>query len=329
VRNHLGDGVSQNALDWETIVDGVFTDGWDFSVVQLVVQLVVEVVTFSLDITVEVWGIYLTTVDGWDVTLLVLVNLWGVVITLEFSDFLVVEVQVLVDLVQKEFVVNSLGGGWVLVLTSKGWESIAARDHILLSVNVWEDILVLVVEVIIHLTSKDVLTVHILTVWNLVWESVLVFEDLDKWVNVLVEVDGVQEVLLEGGVLPETLEVDGSNIPLEDWVLDVFSEEGDGQVLTEEFSVVDLFEGEDTVGIIDSTVDLLLLYWNNSVIISNKGLLNWETLAQLLLQQEVSNGTLQEGPFLGLAEGVHVHAASGNGGDEGDKDKGFHDEFVN
>jgi len=328
VRNRLGDGVSQNALDWETIVDGVFTDGWDFSVVQLVVQLVVEVVTFSLDITVEVWGVSLTTVEGWDVTLLVLVNLWGVVITLEFSDFLVVEVQVLVDLVQKEFVVDTLAG-WVLVLTSKGWESIAARDHILLSVNVWEDILVLVVEVIIHLTSKDVLTVHILTVCNLVWKSVLVFEDLDKWVNVLVEVDGVQKVLLERGVLPEALEVDGSNIPLEDWVLDVFSEEGDGQVLTEEFSVVDLFEGEDTVGIIDSTVDLLLLYWNNSVIISNNGLLNWETLAQLLLQQEVSNWTLQKGPFLGLSEGVHVHAASGNGGDEGDKDKGFHDEFVN
>jgi len=329
--NRLGDNVSQNLLlDWETIENGVFTDGWDFLVVQRVVQFVEEVVTLSLDETVDVWSVNITTVDGWDVTDgLVLVNLWGVVWSLDFSNLLV-DHQVLVELLQKELVVNSLGGGGWVVLTSISGESIAARDHILLllSVNVWEDILVLDNEVINGLTSENVTSVHILSVWDLVWASVLGGEDLNKGEDVLVEVDGVQKVLLEGGDLPETLEVDGSNVPLEDWVLDVFSEEGDGQVLLEKFSVVDLFEGEETVNIVDFTEDLLLLYWHN---VSNNGLLdNGESLAQLLLHQKfIHKWTGEHGPFLGHTEGVNIQTASGYGGDECDKDKGFHDEFVN
>jgi len=322
VINRLGDNVSQNLLllDWETVENGVFTDGWDFLVVQRVVQFVEEVVTLSLDETVDVWSVNITTVDGWDVTD-GLVNLWGVVRGLDFSNLLV-DHQVLVDLVQKKLVVNSLGGGWV-VLTSISGKSIAARDHILLllSVNVWEDILVLDNEVIKGLTS-----VHILSIWDLVWEIVLGGEDLNKGEDVLVEVDGVQKVLLEGGDLPETLEVDGSDVPLEDWVLDILSEEGDGQVLSKELGIVDLFEGEDTVNIVDFTEDLFLVYWHN---FSNKGLLNGESLAQLLLHQKfIHNWTGEHGPFLGHTEGVNIQTASGYGGDECDKDKGFHDEFF-
>jgi len=327
VINRLGDNVSQNLLllDWETVENGVFTDGWDFLVVQRVVQFVEEVVTLSLDETVDVWSVNITTVDGWDVTD-GLVNLWGVVRGLDFSNLLV-DHQVLVDLVQKKLVVNSLGGGWV-VLTSISGKSIAARDHILLllSVNVWEDILVLDNEVIKGLTSENVTSVHILSVWDLVWEIVLGGEDLNKGEDVLVEVDGVQKVLLEGGDLPETLEVDGSDVPLEDWVLDILSEKRDGQVLSEEFSVVDLFEGEDTVNIVDFTEDLLLIYWHN---VSNNGLLNRESLAQSLLHQKfIHNWTGEHGPFLGHTEGVNFQTASGYGGDECDKDKGFHDEFF-
>jgi len=445
--NRLGDNVSQILfVCWET---SVFADGWDFSVVQVLVQVVVEVVSLSLGggETVDVWGVDITTVDnwgidnvvvdgltsltgvGWDVTGDGLVDLWGKVflldealeelltdeltlnnginnwelltlnwellgnllywndllvnldindlglfnnltftgdwlnddllgggenldVSLDFSDISndwLGDQQVPVKLLQKEFVVDTLGGGWVLVLASEGWESIAARDHILLSVSIWEDILVLVVEVIIRLTSEDVLlTIDLILSINLilsidglvlVWGGVFIFEELDKWVNVLVEVDGVQEVLTEGGDLPELLEVDGSNVPLEDWVLDVLSEEGDGQVLTEEFSVVDLFEGEDTINIIDSAEklllsidkELLLLYWQDTVNdISNNGLLYREALAQLLLQQEfIDNWTLEQGPFLGQTEGVQIEAASSYGGDESDKDEGFHDEFAN
>jgi len=329
----LGDDVSQNllALDWETVIHGIFADGWDFLVVvQVVVQPVEEVVTLSLNETVQVWSVDITTVNGWDVTdlLVLLVNLWGVVVWgLDFSDILVDE-QVFVDLVQNELVVDSLGG-WV-VLTSEGGEFITARDHILglLSVNVWEDILVPDDEVIIRLTSDNVTSINILTVWDLVWGVVLGGEELDEGVDVLVEVDGVQEVLLEGGELPEALEVDGSDVPLEDWVLDVLTEKWDGQVLTEELSVVDLFEGEDTVNIIDSTEELLLLDWDNAIDnISNKGLLNGVTLTQLLLQQKfIDNWLGQQGPFLGQTKGVKVHAASGNGGDKCDEDKGFHDD---
>lgn len=326
--NRLGDNVSQNLLllDWETVENGVFTDGWDFLVVQRVVQFVEEVVTLSLDKTVDIWSVNITTVDGWDVTD-GLVNLWGVVRGLDFSNLLV-DHQVLVDLVQKKLVVNSLGGGGWVVLTSISGKSIAARDHILLllSVNVWEDILVLDNEVIKGLTSENVTSVHILSVWDLVWEIVLGGEDLNKGEDVLVEVDGVQKVLLEGGDLPETLEVDGSDVPLEDWVLDILSEKRDGQVLSEEFSVVDLFEGEDTVNIVDFTEDLLLIYWHN---VSNNGLLNRESLAQSLLHQKfIHNWTGEHGPFLGHTEGVNFQTASGYGGDECDKDKGFHDEFF-
>jgi len=328
VINRLGDNVSQNLLllDWETVENGVFTDGWDFLVVQRVVQFVEEVVTLSLDKTVDIWSVNITTVDGWDVTD-GLVNLWGVVRGLDFSNLLV-DHQVLVDLVQKKLVVNSLGGGGWVVLTSISGKSIAARDHILLllSVNVWEDILVLDNEVIKGLTSENVTSVHILSVWDLVWEIVLGGEDLNKGEDVLVEVDGVQKVLLEGGDLPETLEVDGSDVPLEDWVLDILSEKRDGQVLSEEFSVVDLFEGEDTVNIVDFTEDLLLIYWHN---VSNNGLLNRESLAQSLLHQKfIHNWTGEHGPFLGHTEGVNFQTASGYGGDECDKDKGFHDEFF-
>jgi len=327
VVNRLGNNVSQNLLlDWETIVNGVLTDGWDFLVVHLVVQFVEEVVTLSLELTVHVWSVDITTVDGWDVTD-GLVNLWGVVIRLDFSNILVEE-QVLVELLQNEFVVDSLGG-WV-VLTSEGGESITARDHILLllSVNVWENILVPDNEVIIRLTSEDVTSINILTIRNLVWEVGLGGEDLDKGVDVLVEVDRVQEVLLEGRDLPKALEVDGSNVSLEDWVLDVLTEKRDGQVLTEELCVVDLFEGEDTVNIVDSTEKLLLLDGDNAVNqISNNGFLNGETLTQSLLQQKViDNWTAEQSLFLGQAEGVNIKTASGYGCDEGDKDKGFHDD---
>jgi len=514
--NRLGDDVSQNLLEWETVEDGVFTDGWDFLVVQLVVQLVDEVVTVSLDDTVGVWSVDLTTSndwgvdveegltsltgditgvgwdvagdswdvtdDGWDVTSNGLVDLWGEVLLLDeileelltdeltlnginnwelltlnnwdlltdeltlnwklltdelltgelftddlltgeltlnwelftdelltdelltgeltlnwellgnnlldWDDLLVnldindlgflnnftftgdwlnndllgggenldvsldlsdisngwlVDVQVLDELFQKELVVDSLGG-WV-VLASEGWDFITARDHILLllSVNVWENILVPDNEVIIRLTSEDVLlTIHILSIsllLVLVWKGVLAGEELDKWVDVLVEVDGVQEVLTEGRDLPEALEVDGSDVPLEDWVLDVLTEKWDGQVLTEELGVVDLFEGEDTVNIIDSTEELLLsvdeelllLNWQDTVNdISNNGLFYWEALAQSLLQQEfIDNWTLEQGSFLGQTEGVQIQAASSYGCDECDKDEGFHDEFVN
>jgi len=460
--NRLGDDVSQNLLelllDWETIVDGVLTDGWDFLVVQLVVQLVDELITLSLELTVDGWSVYLTTSDNWgidgiedrltsltgdewkvtgdswdvtgdewNVTGDGLVDLWGEVllldkvleelladeltlnngvnslelsalnwelldwgnelfdwndllanlnindlgllnnltftgdwlnddllgggenldVSLDLSDIsnnlLLVEEQVLVELLQKEFVVNSLGG-WV-VLSSNSWESITARDHILLllSVNVWENILVPNNEVIISLTSEDVLlTIHILSIDGLllllVWESVFIGEELNKRVDVLVEVDGVQEVLTEGRDLPEFLEVDGSDVPLEDWVLDVLTEKRDGQVLTEELCVVDLFEGEDTINIVDSTElllsideELLLLNWQDTVNdISSNGPFYREALAQLLLQQKViDNWTGQQGPFLGQAKGVQIQAASGYGCDECDKDEGFHDEFVN
>jgi len=64
--------------------------------------------------------------------------------------------------------------------------------------------------------------------------SLLILEQDDQWVDILVEEDGVDEILLEGGHLPEPLEVDGSNVPLEHWVLPILTEEGKSVVHTEE-----------------------------------------------------------------------------------------------
>lgn len=191
------------------------------------------------------------------------------------------------ELLKKELVVDflSLGVRWVvlllLLLSVDGWESVGKSVvHILLSVNVWQDIPVPHDEVLKSLTSIDSLSVDlfILTTEGGGWESVLVLEKLDNGVDVLVEEDGVDKVLTEGRELPEALEVDGGNVPLEDWVLDVLTEEGDVQVLLEELSVVDLFEGKDLVNIIDSPEGILSL--------DEVPLFNWQDVPEGILSAD-------------------------------------------
>jgi len=249
-------------------------------------------------------------------------------ISLNFSDWLndgLTLEQVPVDALEEELVVDSLSVGWVVLLSVDGlsglWKPVCGVSvvniFLLLSVNVWQDIPVPHDQILEGLTSQNILSVSALLLATDGWESVLVLEKLNNGVDVLVEEDWVDEVLTEGGDLPETLEVDGGNVPLEDWVLDVLTEEGDAQVFTEELGVVDLFEGEDLVNVVDSLEDILsldevplsleevlssdevlsldevplsldkilsldevplLFYWHNAFEISDDRLFEWETL---------------------------------------------------
>jgi hypothetical protein len=205
-------------------------------------------------------------VDDWD-NLLVNLNIddLGVVdeslflswenldISLDFSeisgDDWLVDVQVLVELVQKELVVGGFGLEW-----KSGWESKTV-------VGVWENILVLQKDVIDQgLESKDILFLSV----GSSGDGVLSVEKLDNGVNVLVEEDGVEEVLLVGWDGPELLEVDGLNKTLEGWVLDVLAEQGNLKIFLEQLGGVQLFDGEDTVP-------------NNGVVVdSSNSLVNWE-----------------------------------------------------
>lgn len=276
--------------DWEVLVNDFLVD-WD---------------NFFLDLNVNEGLLDEMTLSGdWlNNDLLFWENLnFGLDFSHWLNDGLTLE-QSSLELLKEELVVDSLVVGWVVLLSVDGWAPVCGVSvvHILLSVNVWQDIPVPddeVLDVVLTSISIDILSVGelILTTVCGGWESVLVLEKLNNGVDVLVEEDGVVEVLLEGGNLPEALEVDGGNVPLEDWVLDVLAEEGDGQVLTEELSVVDLFEGEDLVNIVDSLEDILLddvpLYWQNAFKISDNRLLEGETLnltfTQLLLQQQIVN----------------------------------------
>jgi hypothetical protein len=153
-------------------------------------------------------------------------------IGLDLGQILVlVGIQVPVDLFEKVVVV--VGGGFRPVLRLAG-ESV---------VGIWKNILVPV-----HIISA--LGVHafiLVLVAIIVGGGVFRVEQLDLGINVLVEHDGVQEVLAEGGNLPKSLEVGGGHIPLEAGVLDVLAEEGETEVLTEQGGGVQLLDGEDLV----------------------------------------------------------------------------------
>jgi len=165
--------------------------------------------------------------------------------------------------------------------------------------------------------------------------SVLRVEELNKGLDVLVEEDGVQEVLAEGRDLPELLEVDGSNITLEGWVLDVLTEEGKAQVLTEELSLLQLIEGQDLVNILVVVVDSLKSFQVVDPVLDWVDLVDnipfqWELVDQLLLQQHIIDDwpSVQQGFLLEETEGVQIQVASSNGCDKGDEDKGFHDDSL-
>jgi len=165
--------------------------------------------------------------------------------------------------------------------------------------------------------------------------SVLRVEELDKGLDVLVEEDRVQEVLAEGRDLPELLEVDGSNITLEGWVLDVLTEEGKAQVLTEELGLVQLIEGQDLVNILVVVVDSLKSFQVVDPVLDWVDLVDnipfqWELVDQLLLQQHIIDDwpSVQQGFLLEETEGVQIQVASCNGCDKGDEDKGFHDDSL-
>jgi hypothetical protein len=198
-------------------------------------------------------------------------------ISLDFSeisgDDWLVDVQVLVELVQKELVVGGFSLEW-----KSGWESETV-------VGVWENILVLQKDVVDQsLESKDILFLSV----GSGGDDGLSVEKLDNGVNVLVEEDGVQEVLLVGGDSPELLKVDGLDKTLEGWVLDVLAEQGDLKILLEQLGGVQLFDGEDTVPNNGVVVDS-----SNSLVDGENGgieevLLTYKVLLlvdELLLQQ--------------------------------------------
>jgi len=209
------------------------------------------------------------------------------------SDGWLVSEQVLVDLVQEELVVGGSGGVWQVLTSEAG-----GGKTITVVVNVGKGIPVLVVDIIVEesLVTEDILRVDIIVSVIVVGgEVVFGVEELDKGLDVLVEVDRVQEVLLEGRDLPELLEVDGRNITLEGWVLDVLTEEGESQVLTEELRLVELLEGEDLVNslvVVDSLESFQVGFVLNWVDLVDNGSLEWELVDQLLLQQIIDDWPL-------------------------------------
>lgn len=220
--------------------------------------------------------------------------------------------QVLGELVQKELVV---GGG---SLEGGGWD----RESV---VGVWKVVPVLQEYIIDQgLESENIFGLSV----DVGGESVLGVEELNNGVNVLVEEDGIDKVLLVGGQLPETLEVDGADKTLEAWVLDVLAEQRDAQVFPEQTGSVQFLEGKHTVGIndivVDAAEDLFLLNWNdggvNQVILSDN-----DVLLQLLLQQQIianlDHWRVQQGFLLvDQTKGLKVQAASSYGGDKSHKD---------
>jgi hypothetical protein len=87
----------------------------------------------------------------------------------------------------------------------------------------------------------------------------LVLEEGDNGVDVSVEEGWLDKVLAEGGDLPELLEVDGSNIPLEHWVFPVLTEDGEVHVFTEEGVRHDLIQLVDGGGVIFEVPDGLVV----------------------------------------------------------------------
>jgi len=159
-------------------------------------------------------------------------------ISLDFSEISgndwLVDVQVLVELVQKELVVGGFSGEW-----KSGWESETV-------VGVWENILVLQKDVIDQsLESKDILFVSV----GRSGDGVLSVEKLDNGVDVLVEENGVEKVLLVGWDGPELLEVDGLDKTLERWVLNVLAEQGNLKIFLEQLGRVQLLDGEDLLAL--------------------------------------------------------------------------------
>lgn len=245
-------------------------------------------------------------------------------------------VQVLVDLVQEELVVGggSIGLGQVLA-----GEAVVVVVGDITVVNVRKDVLVPGVDIIYEPFESlvDILgfvvVVDILTVGG--WVVVLGVEELDLWVDVLVEEDWVPEILTEGGHLPELLEVDGGDVTLEAGVLEVLTEQWDPQVLLEELGVVQLAEGEDTVVGIDIIVDTtdasllvlpdLFLQGVDLLNISQDSLLLQGELVllldELLLQQDIIKDwpVVQQGFLLDETEGVQIQAAGSYGCDESDE----------
>jgi hypothetical protein len=146
-------------------------------------------------------------------------------------------------------------------------------------------------------------------------------EEVDNGVDVLVEVDRVQEVLLEGGDLPELLEVDGGDELLEGWVLDVLTEEGKAHVFTEELGLVQLIDGEDLL------VQKLILkiHWHINVVTVDHGLLHGVT--QFLQQELAHHGAVElvkEGLLLLQLEQVHGGLAGNSGHQESGNNENLH-----
>lgn len=186
------------------------------------------------------------------------------------------------------------GGGGVWVVLSSigvGWVCVTV---VIIVVYVWQDILVPVHHIINEtFESADILGVNIFLVSITVVDGgvvVLGVEELDKGINVLVEKNGVDEILLEGLYLPKALEVDGSNITLKAWILNVLTEQGEGHVFTEEGVAVELIDGIHTVNIIIDALESLSVgllldgigFLDN--ISKNVSLLQGKFVCELLLQ---------------------------------------------
>jgi len=148
-------------------------------------------------------------------------------------------------------------------------------------------------------------------------------EEIDNGVDVLVEENWVEEILLEGGDLPELLEVGGGDILLEGGVGEVLTEEGKAHVLTEEFGLVELFNVEDLL------VQKFFLHVEGHIhVVTEISFLHGVT--QLLQQELAGHGTvefLEEFPLLVHLQDVHGGLAGDGSHQKSGNDESFHVEL--
>jgi len=207
-------------------------------------------------------------------------SLWG---DLNFRDDLMkttlsansVDIQMSVNAVEEGFGVDLVVIVLVVVLAEGGNKVVPVPDEIFT--------IVVVVGVGVVFTGGE--------------GGLLILEQGDQWIDILVEVDRVDEVLLEGWDLPETLEVDGSHVPLEHWVLPILTEDGKGVVDAEEGVSNNLVQAVD--GLINNFI--LKISWDLNVISVGVGTFQGMPQQFFLPEKLISyNGTVE------FEEGVGV-----------------------
>lgn len=327
------------SLELDSSVEGLVGGGWSVDLGDLNLTIVV----LTLDILVQVDSVQVLDEGISDNSVLNGLFNWGGVLTDNFwnTDDLSINDLDITD--GGDWVNNVLSGqdldvgddfsNGVLVqeeITVDFLQQVLDFDVVDVGSLLSEDSTLGVVETFVLTTENIVINVVAdLTVdWavrlNVDW-VVLLGNVLDLRVDVLVEKNGVLEVFLELTVDKVLLEELRGDVTLEDGVFQVLTEKGDGEVFTEDFGLVQFFDGVHPTSLHlvvtnssqtlqqRKTVDALVVYITNSVQGQRKTVKSSNFPVVLSVEDGVVSSQL-------LAQ-----RASGHRGDEeGDSDESLH-----